>query len=188
MNLVPYVPPSQGEPPLPALTPDQMAEAKAAASAGLAIVAEPGHCGGRAMDMENHPKGRAILDKFRQGPSLPTPSGDRPRTAVASSGGMDVDLHLGHAASFLIYGKDAKDGLVSLLDKRDAPEPGTGDGRWHKLAETLGDCSVVLAAGAGQRPRDVLGSHGIRVLVTEGSVEGAVDALYGGGKGRGKRP
>jgi nitrogen fixation protein NifB len=39
-----------------------------------------------------------------------------------------------------------------------------------------------LAASAGLRPREVLGKHGIRVLVGEQDIEGTVDVLYGGGK------
>ena len=39
-----------------------------------------------------------------------------------------------------------------------------------------------MAASAGQRPREVLGNRGIRVILTEENIEGTVDVLYGGGK------
>ena len=42
--------------------------------------------------------------------------------------------------------------------------------------------SPLLAASAGQRPREVLGSRGVRVILTEDNIEGTVDVLYGGGK------
>ncbi len=114
-------------------------------------------------------------------PGLPRPSVERPRVAVASSTGMDVDLHLGQAKTLLIYGARA-DGLTCLLETRQAPDPGSGETRWEQLADTLHDCFVLLAASAGQRPREVLAGRGIRVLITEENIEGTVDVLYGGGK------
>jgi nitrogen fixation protein NifB len=112
---------------------------------------------------------------------LPVPTRDRPRVAVASAGGMDVDLHLGQAKTLLIYGP-REDGLHCLLETRPTPPAGTGESRWDQLAQTLPDCFALLAASAGQRPREVLGGHGIRVLLTEENIEGTVDVLYGGGK------
>ncbi len=119
-------------------------------------------------------------------PALPKPSVERPNVAVCSAGGMDVDLHLGQAHQFLIYG--AREGLVQLLEARPAPEPGTGASRWEAAAAVLSDCFALLAASAGESPRNILGRNGVRVLTCDGSTEGAVDALFGGGKkkGRGK--
>ena len=117
--------------------------------------------------------------------TLPKPSADRPNVAVVSSNGMEVDLHLGHAITALIYGP-REDGLVCLLGTRDLPEPGAGASRWEILAETLKDCFVLLAASAGESPRKILGSHGISVLITEDNIEGTVEVLYGGGK-KGKK-
>ena len=101
--------------------------------------------------------------------------------AVASATGMDIDLHLGQARQLLIYGP-REDGLTCLLETRQAPEAGSGETRWDQLADTLHDCFAVLAASAGQRPREVLASRSIRVLLTEDAIEGVVDTLYGGGK------
>ena len=112
---------------------------------------------------------------------LPKPSAERPRVAVVSATGMDVDLHLGQAKTILIYGP-REDGLACLLETRQAPEAGSGESRWEQLADTLHDCFALLAASAGQKPREVLGSRGIRVLLTEDTIEGTVDVLYGGGK------
>ena len=92
-------------------------------------------------------------------PALPAPSGARVNVAVASASGLDVDLHLGQAIRFLIFGPRESDGLPSLLCMRDAPEPttgaaagattgsiGGGNARWEALAETLHDCFAILAA------------------------------------------
>ena len=112
---------------------------------------------------------------------LPKPTRERTRVAVASGTGMAVDLHLGQARTLLIYGP-REDGLTCLLETRLTPDPGSGEARWQQLAETLPDCFALLAASAGLRPREVLGKHGIRVLVGEQDIEGTVDVLYGGGR------
>jgi len=112
---------------------------------------------------------------------LPQPTPERPRVAVVSGTGMEVDLHLGQARTLLIYGP-REDGLTCLLETRPAPDPGSGEARWQQLAETLPDCFALLAVSAGQRPREVLGNRGIRVILTEENIEGTVDLLYGGEK------
>ena len=112
---------------------------------------------------------------------LPQPTSERPRVAVASGTGMEVDLHLGQARTLLIYGP-REDGLTCLLETRPAPDPGSGASRWQRLAETLPDCFALLAVSAGLRPREVLGKQGIRVLLTGENIEGMVDLLYGGSK------
>lgn len=120
--------------------------------------------------------------------TLPKPKKDRPNVAVVSSNGMDIDLHLGQAPQLLVYGP-REDGLNCLLECRPAPEAGTGEDRWDILAGRIPDCFALLTASAGERPRRILDSHGIQVIITQENIEGTVDLLYGGGKkGRGKRP
>ncbi|MDP3426736.1 MAG: radical SAM protein [Humidesulfovibrio sp.] len=128
--------------------------------------------------------------------ALPKPSGARVNVAVASASGLDVDLHLGQAIRFLIFGPRESDGLPCLLDSRDAPQPtadstgntasgdktGGANARWAALAETLHDCFAILAASAGAPPREFLATRGITVLTGETQIQGAVDTLYGGGK------
>lgn len=113
---------------------------------------------------------------------LPKPSKERPNVAVVSSNGMDIDLHLGQAVKAMVFGP-RDDGLTCLLATRALPEPGGGGSRWETLAKTLSDCFALLAAGAGENPRNILSRHGITTLITtEGEVDGMVDLLYGGGK------
>jgi nitrogen fixation protein NifB len=108
----------------------------------------------------------------------PGPSPQRPYLAVCSSDGFEVDLHLGQADQYLIYGP--QDGPVVLLETRPAPGPGGGDARWEAAAGILGDCFAVLAAAAGEAPQRVLSQRGLTVLTQEGNVEGLVDVLFGG--------
>lgn len=134
---------------------------------------------------EASPGGESIPRADGVGLGVPKPTAGRPNVAVVSSNGMDVDLHLGQALKALIYGP-REDGLACLLTTRDLPEPGSGDNRWQQVAEILDDCFVLLAASAGQKPRDILSRHGLTVLLLEDNVEGAVDVLYGGGEKKGK--
>jgi len=110
----------------------------------------------------------------------PVPGGLRPFVAVTSSDAQVVDMHLGQAPQFLIYGP--KDGAVSLIGTRPAPAPGSGPARWEGVAEILSDCAYLLVASCGQKPREVLQANGLTVIVADGGVDGLVDKLYGGGK------
>ncbi|UZP68758.1 radical SAM protein [Desulfovibrio mangrovi] len=118
-------------------------------------------------------------------PTLPKPVAGKPNVALVSSNGMDVDMHLGQATNIMIYGP-REDGLPCLLCVRKAPATGGGDTRWIQLAELLEDCFVLLAASAGEKPKDILRRHNLPVLLTEGEIGGTVNVLYGGGK-KGKK-
>lgn len=113
--------------------------------------------------------------------SQPQPTRQRPNVAVVSASGMTVDLHLGQADRLLIYGPRA-DGLVCLLETRPAPAAGGSANRWMDLAAGLTDCFALIAASAGDKPRQVLAEQGIRIFISEDTIDGLVDALYGGGK------
>lgn len=171
--------------PLPALAAGRLELMRQQAARFLPLVPGEDPCGGDILWMENAGQS-ALLSP--ENPGLPKPSGAHVNVAVASAGGMEVDLHLGQAIKFLIFGPREGDGLPSLLGLREAPEaaqPGGGDTRWQSLAETLADCFAVIAASAGARPREVLAEAGITVLTAETDIQAAVDLLFGGGK-RGK--
>lgn len=169
---------------LPGLAPGKLELLREAAARYIPLVPGADPCGEDILWME-HAGTSATLSP--ENPGLPKPSGARVNVAVASSGGMDVDLHLGQAIKFLIFGPREGDGLPSLLGVREAPEPGGGDKRWTDLAETLNDCFVILAASAGAHPREVLAEKGLSVLTAETDIQGAVDLLFGGGKKGGKK-
>jgi nitrogen fixation protein NifB len=120
-------------------------------------------------------------------PKKPKPSSLRPNAALVSSNGIDVDLHLGHATRFLIYGP-RPDGLVCLLETRKAPESGSGDQRWLMAGEILKDCFVLLTASAGDKPRTILAEQGLPVMLSEDNIEGLVDVLYSDSKKKKNNP
>ncbi len=177
-------------PELPPLAPARLEELRAAAARYIALTPAGDPCGQDVAWAESLGEGDAGAALHLNNPAVPRPAPGRPNVAVASSDGLEVDLHLGQAIRFLVYGPRPGDGLPSLIGMREAPEPGVeggGDARWNALADTLSDCFAVLASSVGQNPRKVLAARGITVLTTEADVQGAVDVLYGGGKKRGRR-
>ena len=175
MALVPFDPATEGEEMLERPSHELMTRVRGQAAKYLTVVAVAEKI---QADRTADGSGKSCCSVAS---TLPKPSADRPNVAVVSSNGMEVDLHLGHAITALIYGP-REDGLVCLLGPRSLPEPGAGSSRWEILADTLKDCFVLLAASAGESPRKVLSSHGVSVLITEDNIEGSVEVLYGGGK------
>jgi nitrogen fixation protein NifB len=103
---------------------------------------------------------------------------NRPYVAVASREGMLVNLHLGQAAEFQIWGPAP--GGFALLENRPAPPAGDGELRWKRLAESLSDCRHVLVSGIGETPRAVLSGFGLEPLEMSGFIEEALRAIYAG--------
>ena len=176
ISLVPYVPALEAEVDLEVPSPETIANAIKKAGKYLKVT-EPSIL----QSMDNSCGSPAV--KLSE---LPQPTKERSNVAVASSNGIEIDLHLGQAVKFIIYGP-RDDGLACLLEVRDAPEPGKGSTRWTELAKVLSDCFVLLAASAGETPRRALTEAGLKVFITEENIEGTVDVLYGGGKKKNKK-
>jgi nitrogen fixation protein NifB len=105
---------------------------------------------------------------------------DQPYVAVATQEGMLVNLHLGEAASFQIYGPEGPNGF-RLIEERQSPPPGSGPNRWWALAEILKDCRAVLVSALGETPREILAEGGIQTLEMSGFIETGLKAIYSGG-------
>ncbi|MGO8762009.1 MAG: radical SAM protein [Desulfobaccales bacterium] len=106
-------------------------------------------------------------------------SADRPYVAVATQEGVLVNLHLGEATSFQVWGP--KDGGFQMIEARPAPRPGTGGDRWWTIAETLKDCRAILVSAMGDTPQAILSEAGLEPVVMNGFIEMALAAIYGGG-------
>jgi nitrogen fixation protein NifB len=104
---------------------------------------------------------------------------DKPYIAVASREGILVNQHLGEAELFYIFERD-ESGRIREAARRQAPDSGKGDARWEELAQALFDCRAVLVSDAGDRPKKFIESKGIRVIRAEGTIEGAVSAVFDG--------
>jgi nitrogen fixation protein NifB len=102
---------------------------------------------------------------------------DRPYVAVATLEGMLVNLHLGEAPGFQIWGQ-GEEGF-RLIEVRPAPAPGGGN-RWWNLTETLHDCRAVLVSGVGDTPQAILSEAGVAPVVMNGFIDMALGAIYDG--------
>ncbi|NMC51058.1 MAG: radical SAM protein, partial [Desulfovibrio sp.] len=110
---------------------------------------------------------------------VPGAGEDRPYVAVATREGMLINLHLGEAWAFHIYGKN--DDGIFCVEERPAPEPGGGPRRWEELARTLKDCRAVLCSAYGETPAKILMERGIIVHGCAGLVEDGVEEIFGTG-------
>jgi nitrogen fixation protein NifB len=107
----------------------------------------------------------------------------RPNVAVASFEGALVNQHLGASEQLWVFGADEGGGYRSI-ETRPTPIPGSGDERWVELARRLHDCRALICSSAGRTPQRVLARHGVRVLVAEGLIGDALEAVYAGRKPR----
>ncbi|MGE4551627.1 MAG: nitrogenase cofactor biosynthesis protein NifB [Desulfovibrionaceae bacterium] len=110
---------------------------------------------------------------------LKGPGHERPYVAVATREGVLVNLHLGEAVSFQVWGR-SEDGF-RLLEERPAPRAGGGPKRWEALAHTLKDCRMVLANAMGETPRTLLAEYGLPAHPVSGFIEDALRMAYGAG-------
>jgi len=105
-------------------------------------------------------------------------SPERPYVAVATREGVLVNLHLGEAASFQIWGPNGRG--YRVVEERTAPPPGDGGQRWWALAELLQDCRAVLVSALGEMPGAILRESGVVPVETGGFIETALEAIYSG--------
>ncbi|MDR3043698.1 MAG: radical SAM protein [Desulfovibrio sp.] len=133
-----------------------------------------GGCGGGGMLRRTT---GAALPEPRRATSL---DGDaRPYVAVASRGGLRVNLHLGKAQTLHIW-EPLEGGGFRLLEERILPAPDS-PGRWEQLARGLHDCRALLVEALGDVPRAVLTSHGVNPVACSGMVLDMLHAVYGTG-------
>ncbi|MCU0609687.1 MAG: radical SAM protein, partial [Chitinispirillaceae bacterium] len=143
------------------------------ASRHLPIMRHCGHCRADAAGRIGQATGAdaaAILAAVAAGPL--NPGELRPCVAVASREGVLINAHLGQVEELFIYKKE--NGVPVLAAVRPAPQKGTGDARWAEMGETLADCHTLLAYRAGDAPRRVLEKSGLRVVETEGLIDGII--------------
>jgi nitrogen fixation protein NifB len=110
--------------------------------------------------------------------AVPAPA-NRPYVAVATQEGMLVNLHLGKAPGFQIWGRE--DGGFRMIEARPAPPPGGGANRWWTMAEALRDCRAVLVSGIGDTPQAILSEAGLEPVVMNGFIDMALEAIYSHG-------
>jgi nitrogen fixation protein NifB len=175
-NCLPLIP-APGTPfsNLPAPDAPMLVRVRAAAAAHLPLMEHCSRCRADAGGLLNEGTGEVSLVALRRAASLKREP-ERPHIAVATREGLLINHHLGEASDFAIYRSDG-DGF-QMLERREAPPPGTGPDRWHLLAARLSDCRALLVSGAGPSPRRALEASGIQVIETDGLIEDALGPLF----------
>jgi nitrogen fixation protein NifB len=102
----------------------------------------------------------------------------KPYVAAATNEGLLVNMHLGEAEVLYIY-EETEDGY-EIVEKRDTPLPGAGEGRWKQLADIISDCRALLVGGCGPSPLALLNKKGINVVQMTGLVEQGLESVYKG--------
>lgn len=169
---------------LPEPDPSQMLSLRERAGRHLSQMAHCARCRADAAGLLGQGNSEEIQNALVEAARLPMrPEEHRPNIAVATLEGVLVNQHLGEADEFWIFTR-REDGSLRFIERRPAPMPGHGELRWEELGRTLHDCRALLCAAAGQRPKLTLSAQGIRVLVAEGLIEEAAEAVWTGQKPR----
>jgi nitrogen fixation protein NifB len=181
LNLMPIYPNADtpfAEVPEP--TPERMAVLRQQAEAFLPQMRHCTHCRADAvglLDDDRAEDWRGCLNDCAA--ALPALNLERPYVAVVSREGMLVNLHLGEAVTFQIWGPNGQG--FQLLEERLAPVPGGGDNRWWALAQVLQDCRAVLVSAVGETPKAILTEAGTLPLEVTGLIELGLKTIYEGG-------
>lgn len=129
------------------------------------------------LEADRSPEWRGCLTACAQTWPL-SPDESQPYVAVASREGSLVNLHLGEADYFQIWGP--ADQGFQLLEERAAPAPGGGSNRWWALAEILKDCRAVLVSALGDTPGAILREAGVIPVEMSGFIEVGLSRIYAG--------
>ncbi|MFO7568516.1 MAG: radical SAM protein [Smithellaceae bacterium] len=160
--------------PMPA---DSIAALRLAAGVYLPQMAHCSRCRADAAGLLGQAQNEEIRDLLRLA-AKPKTSEARPLVAVASREGLFVNQHVGEASGLWIFGQ--KNGKAELVDRRPAPLAGGGADRWEALAQSLADCSTLLASGVGSGPLKLLEQSGLDVVVMEGLAKEGIEAVLEG--------
>ncbi len=95
------------------------------------------------------------------------------KIAVASSDGINADLHFGKANHFSIYEFNEEEAI--FVESRDVSIAKGEKHQWKRPLEIIDDCDVVICVQAGMNGKFGLEQKGIKLVEDEGTVE---EVLY----------
>jgi nitrogen fixation protein NifB len=166
---------------IPEPRPDRMEDIRREAEEFLPQMRHCTRCRADAVGLLEEDRAEEWRGCLAQCAQLPPPAPpERPCVAVATREGVLVNLHLGEADSFQIWGPGETGGF-QCLETRPAPPAGGGGNRWRLLAQALHDCRAVLVSALGETPRAVLTEAGVVPLEMTGFIEMGLEAVYNGG-------
>lgn len=104
------------------------------------------------------------------------------KVAIASSEGIEIDVHFGQADAFGIFSIDFDTGKSEFLEWRQAAEScgcesAHDAGNLQRTAERLRDCAYVLVERIGGRANAALAAHGLHVIESSGAIGPALEKL-----------
>jgi predicted Fe-Mo cluster-binding NifX family protein len=91
------------------------------------------------------------------------------KIALASSDGINVNLHFGKAFKFSIY--ELEGNKPNFLETRKVEKNPDEKHQWDKSLRIIRDCEVVICVQAGIKARIGLKKAGIELLEDEGPVD-----------------
>jgi len=101
------------------------------------------------------------------------------KVAVATRGNGKINLHFGHAKEFLVY--EVAESGPRLLGVRkvqaycngtaDCEDPGSKRRVLEETVAMLSDCDILLSAGIGEHPSQLLRETGITPIVKKGEID-----------------
>lgn len=104
------------------------------------------------------------------------------KVAVASTDGMLINQHFGHADRFLVY--EVEDGECRLVDERKTdkycsadPERFESDDVLMRICESLRDCEYLLVNRIGYLPERELMKMGIKTFMLYDRIEDGIKKL-----------
>ncbi len=179
-NLMPLLP-AAGTPfgGLTEPAPDTMRKLRAVAGGILPQMTHCRRCRADAVGLLGHDRSGEMAGQLAGcGCLAPTAQEDRPYVAVATREGTLVNLHLGEAKRFQVWGR-APSGGFRLVEEREAPAMGHGPERWNALSHLLADCRVLLVSALGDAPLRILAERGPRPVIHTGLICDALPGVYG---------
>lgn len=104
------------------------------------------------------------------------------RVAVASTDGVLINQHFGHADRFLIY--DVLDGKIRFVDERKAdkycsadPDRFEAEEVLMRICDSLRDCEYLLVGRIGYLPERVLERIGIKTVMMYDLIEEGIKKI-----------
>ncbi len=94
------------------------------------------------------------------------------KIAIASSNGIDVDLHLGKGNSLYIYEYD--DEGPSFVEHREIDIDVEDKHQGSKVIQACKDCDVIISAQYGFKSKIKANELNIKLVTDEGSVDEAL--------------
>ncbi|MBA2861874.1 NifB/NifX family molybdenum-iron cluster-binding protein [Methanococcus maripaludis] len=96
------------------------------------------------------------------------------KVAIASTDGVNVNMHFGAATHFLIF--EIKDNVAEFMEFRENPTTTIKEhtDRWNYALDLLKDCGAIFCSRIGDNPKSVFEGKGVKIVTTENTLKEAL--------------